>query len=414
MASPITRANQRGLQKWGVVIHSGYGNITDLSHFCIIAAKLSWDDCLASLLLQKKISTVRGTYSQGMKVQIKPFQSKEHIAQVTKLWHNLLPGYKVPEDRLQNLLDNVRGHHYVACVPTNGSSPIPKIDSPTTREDIVGFAATHFDESEFASSESKGYISVVLVESKHQNQGVGTELLKVACSILLRTYACNTITIGSVFPRFWPGLPTDIPSKDQDFFRHFFEKDDRLQLSEDTLCRDLCLHLENYSSPEFVISRAAQAGIRVSPLSGDGFAECMSKQRANFQNDGWVAAYEELGAQGMFRQIMVAYDSIGKQVGWTLMVEPNLAIWNMLAFPCLLGERTGLIACVGVDKNARECGVGRVLVNSAVEDLKNRGMQHVFVDWVTLEGWYEKLGFETWREYRTLVWKLKNGGPEDV
>ncbi|KAL1301952.1 hypothetical protein AAFC00_002410 [Neodothiora populina] len=103
---------------------------------------------------------------------------------------------------------------------------------------------------------------------------------------------------------------------------------------------------------------------------------------------------------------MVAYNSDRQQVGWTLMVEADLPVWDTLAFPHLLGHKTGLIACVGVDADARGAGIGLALVGSALKDLQRRGARHVFVDWVVLHGWYEKLGFMTWREYQTLTWRV--------
>lgn len=270
---------------------------------------------------------------------------------------------------------------------------------------IIGFVATHLATTIYG--EKKGYISVVLVDKSHQGKGNGKQLVKVACDMLVDTSLCDTVVIGSVFPRFWPGVPTDIPTKDQDFFLNVGKRHG-LDLSAEEMCRDLSLDLHDYSSPKFVTQRAAQAGITFSPLTEEGSEECIRKQECNFHNDGWVAAYKELRDNGLFDQIMVAYGADGRQLGWALMIEPDLPVWNTLACPSLLGERTGLIACVGVDKTKRGSGIGLALVAKAAEDLKRRGMSHVFVDWVVLEKWYEKLGFSTWREYRTLVWRRKD------
>lgn len=47
---------------------------------------------------------------------------------------------------------------------------------------------------------------------------------------------------------------------------------------------------------------------------------------------------------------------------------------------CPSGDKTGLIACVGVDKSARRRGVGLGLVVRAMEDMKGRGVEGVLID----------------------------------
>jgi beta-N-acetylhexosaminidase len=97
---------------------------------------------------------------------------------------------------------------------------------------------------------------------------------------------------------------------------------------------------------------------------------------------------------------MVAFDSEGQQVGWTLMLGPSPALNHVWAFPQICGPKTGLIGCVGVDNAHRSSGIGLALVCHAVEHMKQRGIEGVFVDWVALDGWYEQVGFEVWRSYR--------------
>jgi len=343
-------------------------------------------------------------------VQIEPFETHEHIDRIISLWYTLLPEYKVPEHKLRKLLDDDRASHYVAYVRETGSAQPDTVVADSAGKLAVGFAATYSDMTTFTETERKGYISVLLVDPEYQNRGVGTELLMKATTMLFQVYVCNTICIGSVFPRFWPGVPTDISPGSQVFFRRFFPEQLGLKLVEDALCRDLCLDLEGYVSPAAVSARAVEAGITFSPLTEDGFDECMRRQQENFQNDGWVAAFEELGEQDLHDQIMVARNRDGAQIGWAIMVEPGLPVWDELAFPSLLGDKTGVVACVGVDRHARKIGIGLALVDQAIQDLKRREMEHVFVDWVVLQGWYEKLGFQTWREYRTLVWKPEGQG----
>lgn len=102
--------------------------------------------------------------------------------------------------------------------------------------------------------------------------------------------------------------------------------------------------------------------------------------------------------------VMTAFDKQGNQVGWTLMLHFSSPLYQKgWAFPSLCGPNTGLLSCVGVDSAHRKEGIGLALVCQAVESMKQRGLEGVFVDWVSLDGWYEKVGFEVWRSYRPGV-----------
>ncbi|MBE3045760.1 GNAT family N-acetyltransferase, partial [Candidatus Bathyarchaeota archaeon] len=84
---------------------------------------------------------------------------------------------------------------------------------------------------------------------------------------------------------------------------------------------------------------------------------------------------------------MVAFDpDTNEQIGWTLMCSPSAIVSNIFAFLPLVptGEKTGLIAAVGVDEKVRGKGVGLALVVKAVESLRERGVEGVFIDSVSI------------------------------
>lgn len=67
-------------------------------------------------------------------------------------------------------------------------------------------------------------------------------------------------------------------------------------------------------------------------------------------------------------------------------------------------EETGLIAAVGVDESAKCKGVGLALMVKAMENMRERGIEGVFIDSVVIRGFYKRLGFETCWEYEGFVW----------
>jgi beta-N-acetylhexosaminidase len=103
---------------------------------------------------------------------------------------------------------------------------------------------------------------------------------------------------------------------------------------------------------------------------------------------------------------MVAFDSSGAQVGWTLMLSQSSVVSYDFAFLPLMpaGEKTGLIGCVGVDAGSRKKGVGLALLVKAMENMKERGLEGVYIDWVVIRGFYETLGFEAYWEFEGYDW----------
>jgi beta-N-acetylhexosaminidase len=83
------------------------------------------------------------------------------------------------------------------------------------------------------------------------------------------------------------------------------------------------------------------------------------------------------------------------------MCSTQSIVGRSFAFMPLLPskDKTGLIACVGVDASMRGKGVGLALLIKAMQTMRARGIEGVLIDWVTIRGFYERLGFEVFWEY---------------
>ncbi|OJD15366.1 hypothetical protein AJ78_04371 [Emergomyces pasteurianus Ep9510] len=326
----------------------------------------------------KMLAFTRRRTTELRKIPIDPFDLSEDIAQLTQLWHFLLPQYAVPESRLSDLLARPNGTHFRVCLGKR----------------LIAFVATFVNKDRPTS-----YIAALLVHPAYQSRGIGTALIRHAQKHLRFASTAQSVTIGSSCPRFWPGVPLDITKQSQSFFsnRGFC-------VAPGATARDYCVKLSTYEAPVAVLKRAATSGVKFLPWGENQYDECMTRQREIFGSDEvWMGAYERLAQAGQFQQALIAVDSVGKQVGWALMLEPGIGLSNDLAFPPLLGERTGQIGCVGVHPDARNKGVGLALVVHAALNLRQRGVDQIFIDWVTMVNWYEKAGFEVWREYRTMT-----------
>ncbi|KAJ5236634.1 hypothetical protein N7489_006725 [Penicillium chrysogenum] len=307
-----------------------------------------------------------------------PFDAQRDLDEVVEVWAAALPTYLVPNESLRSMIVCPHGHHFIARI---GSQ-------------VVGFCLAYTDAQ---SAPSTVYIAVLAVSPRYQHQGIGISLLEETRAYFRATFGFNNVKLGSSFPRFWPGIPQDLPESVQHFFTH---RGFRLS-PPNARSVDLYQDIRNFQSPEKYITRARERGFRFAPLKSEDHEACLVGQRKNFSNNrSWVEAYVTLHPDKYPDSVMTAFDSQGQQVGWTLMLGPSDALNTSWAFPQTCGPNTGLIGAVGIDESHRKYGIGLALICHAIENMKQRGIEGVFVDWVALDGWYEQVGFKTWRSYR--------------
>ncbi|KAL4866160.1 hypothetical protein BDV12DRAFT_187667 [Aspergillus spectabilis] len=327
------------------------------------------------------------TQNTPLPFTITPFNITTDLDALSHIWTASLPQYPLPKANLEALLPRQNAHHLIA-----------RKDSDTDTDSTpIAFCLT------YRTDQVSGHIAVLAVTPAYQRQGIGSALLAEAVNKFKSNAGsasgsasepCDvTVTVGSTFPRFWPGVPIGLGEGVLEFFskRGFEPKSGRSV--------DLYQDIESFEVKEEYVSRARDAGYTFAALQEDGYEECLEGQRRNFSyNADWVAMYHNLPPTTHPSSIMTAFDTHGTQVGWTLMLHPSSPILKQnWAMPAVCGSKTGLIGCVGVDsEHRRRSGVGLALVAHAVEDLKRRGVQGVFVDWVSLEGFYERVGFGVW------------------
>ncbi|EPS29863.1 putative beta-N-acetylhexosaminidase [Penicillium oxalicum 114-2] len=318
------------------------------------------------------------TNSTRSDLKVTRFVAEKDMNEVISAWEKSLPTYVVPPESLRSLIDKPNGHHHVGRI---GS-------------ELAGFCLAY-------TSANRGpepvHIAVLAVIPTLHGQGIGTALLTETRSYFRTQFNINQLKLGSAFPRFWPGIPRELPESVQKFFIH---RGFRLSPPE-ARSLDLYQDIRNFQAPEKCMSRARAGGFRFAPLQPEDYEACLIGQRRNFSDKtDWVQVYVTLHPKDYPDCIMAAFDAEGKQVGWTLMLPPIPALNHVWAFPQICGPRTGLIGCVGVDASHRKSGIGLAMLCHAIENMKQRGIEGVFVDWVALDGWYEQVGFRTWRSYR--------------
>ena len=327
--------------------------------------------------------------------------SDEDIEKVWEMWAVVFPRWPIVLPRFAKLLRQPHGKHWIHD---------------------YGFCIS------FLESGPHGKITAVGVLPEYRGRGLGTFLITKARTelrSLARTRGkgeLKSCAIGSVFPRFWCEVPIDFPEESKEFLKHrglsipilrsICHPRTLLTLagylkSTAPTARDLFRDITGSVVPPETLERVSKLPFTFSPWSADLYKECMTKQRANFKNIGWVEAYERLAAANQHHEVMVAFDPDTKaQVGWTIMCSHTAVISDDFAFLPLMPskDKTGLIACVGVDEVVRGKGVGLALLVKAMENMRERGIEGVCIDWVVIRGFYERLGFDPCWEYEGFDW----------
>lgn len=192
---------------------------------------------------------------------ITPFDAQKDLDDVIEVWAAAFPTYIVPSESLRSLIVRPYGHHFIARI---GS-------------ELVGFCLAYTNAH---GEPNTVYIAVLAVSPNYQRQGVGIALLEETRAHFRATFGFNSVKLGSSFPRFWPGIPQDLPVTVQHFFTHR-----GFRLSPPTARSvDLYQDIRNFQSPEKYITRAKDRGFRFAPLKPEDYDACLVGQRRNFSD----------------------------------------------------------------------------------------------------------------------------------
>lgn len=305
---------------------------------------------------------------------IQPYVSAHDADAITALWQQTVgQQWPLAADRLHFILSQTEPAHFVARV--NG--------------EVVGFVATF---QSFRGHVKVGHLALLLVAPALQRQGIGTALHATALEYFKQA-GLSSVQLGSISPRFWCGIPTDLPSA-LAFFRH-------LGWENSGTVYDLVRDISDSTLPVEIVARMQREGISIECASSENVTDVLAFEAKEFPN--WLRHFEHYADLGDHRDLLVARDQRDKRVVGSLVMYSPLShpertdiIWQQL-----LGERVGAMGAVGVDEGERGRGIGIALVAYATEQLKQRGTQNCYIDWLVIPDFYGKLGYKEWRTYET-------------
>jgi beta-N-acetylhexosaminidase len=212
-------------------------------------------------------------------IQVSPFEAACDLTELVEVWNTALPTYPLPADSLHRLLTQTNGRHLVARLESK----------------IIGFCIMYITTNRGTTC---CQLAVLAVHPSYQGRGVGTALISEARTWLMKNYKPCSLSLGSSFPRFWPGIPTDLGQEVQKFFLHRgFRLNPLIPRSV-----DLYQDIKVFQPPEKYVGRAKERGFTFAPLQPEQYEECLAGQKKNF-------SYNPVSIRCPFRSYRLAPDT---------------------------------------------------------------------------------------------------------
>ncbi len=303
--------------------------------------------------------------------QIQPYDLARDGRALVDLWQQALGDmWPLNGKRMQKVLTGPYARHFVLYED----------------DALVGFVATSQSVKEQARI---GHLAALLVAPRKQRQGIGTVLHEAALAYL-RAAGCITLRLGATSPRFWCGVPTDLPSAVSFFRQRGWEYTETVY--------DLAADIHDFTIPAPITERMRREGIVFESVTARNYNDVLAFETREFPH--WLPHYERYAQLGDYADLLTARDQRRSVVGALILYSPQSHTARTdLIWQALLGEEAGAMGAVGAAQSERGRGIGLALVAYGSATLKERGVRNCYIDWVVLTDFYARLGYEKWRAY---------------
>ena len=242
-----------------------------------------------------------------------------------------------------------------------------------------------------ARFQNMGGIGALCVHPNFQRRGLATQLLARAEEHLT---ARDSRLSATYFPHhFLPGIPTDCAAALQ-----FFAKNGYEIASHESV--DLKRDLSDFQlSPRVLAALAENPTVEIRPSREDESDAIIEMVTREFPG-GWpYTTAQHFARDDKASDVIIAVEN-GEVIGFCLTADFR-SRWLLpgVYWHELLGEKYGGLGPIGIAKKHRKRGLGLALCAVAVQDLKNRGVETMAIDWTGLVDFYGALGFKVWKSY---------------
>ncbi|CAB4582416.1 MAG: GNAT family N-acetyltransferase [Actinobacteria bacterium] len=295
-------------------------------------------------------------------VEISPLSSTD-VSELVKLWNECLTAHPMTIERFNSLfLSDVNG-----VAKLNHASFVAKTDR------IIGFVIAYqrnIPAPGLGLEPDLGYLTAIAVKPDFQQQGIGTALLSRAISALDTSEILLSGRTGSAPAAAFPGVDLDNYQESLNFFlKNEFEP---LAIAN-SMSREI-----NAAIP---VKVAAEVAIETE-IDQTRLAEFVGTAFPGDWADVAVAKWRSNSAE--FSVVSVNGDYAG------------FAVWN-----------GGWFGPVGVAEQYRSYGLGKLLVQNAINQMHQAGVNRIYFTWADewVVPFYQRLGFEINRTYQRLIWR---------
>lgn len=309
--------------------------------------------------------------------------NKEICIDICNLW-NKTYGYIYPinEELLRRNLSNM--YESASYVVYN-------------EDEMVAFIISKIwqDEFEIPGYSEIGWISLMLVDPKYRNKGIGTKLLGLA-ETEFKKNGKTLINLGKDYLNFFPGLPVDLKNSVDWFVKRGFSR------SYDTF--DLIKNIKGHSlnklslknkNIEYRIASIKDKYELLAFIKKNWPGRWLKESIDYFENGGSGEEY----VIGLDNQKICAFAKIG---------YPNTNI-NLISYSLTWRNRfdaLGGIGPLGVDSAYRHQNLGYDIVSFANNVLLDNNVSNIIIDWTGLLDFYRHMEFEVFKSYYYMSKKL--------
>lgn len=294
-------------------------------------------------------------------VEIRPLRSTD-VSELVTLWNQVLTAHPITQERFNSLFfSNVNG--------------IPKLKhgSFVAQSDrIIGFViaiSRNLPAPGLGLEPELGYLSAIAVDAAWQRQGIGSRLLAHAIAELGVTEILVCGRTGSAPAAVFPGVDLDNYVAAVDFFtENNFKPVAQANSMSRAINGFISVDLPDDVSFVTEINPIKLQEFLTDAFPGDWADVAMAKLNSNAAELAVIAVNENYA---------------------------GFAVWN-----------DGWFGPIGVAEQFRKYGLGKLLVQNAINQMHPKGIDRIWFNWADewVVPFYQRLGFEVTRHYQRMNW----------
>ena len=221
-------------------------------------------------------------------------------------------------------------------------------------------------------------IRLLCVAPDYRGRGIGSKLMK-KCEQYIAENGFDKAVLGDKGSEFFIGAVTP-ENQWNDMRNRFFEREG---YSASNGCLEMKMNLADFDYCKLEIP-ACPDDVTFGYLDKDKKAELI--EAVEKVSPDWAEYFT-------MESPVFAAEKDGKIAGFCIVDENADTIIST-------GENNvGMIGCVGVIPEMRRNGIGLRMVAKAMDDIKGKGCDDVFIHFTYLDWWYGRLGFKTFLHY---------------